>query len=127
MSQAVTQVGDIKVPVPPKELERIPLVRNNRSFGWISDRVSAITEGKTPLWWWAAFIPSFCFLGLLGVMLTYQVSTGVGVWGNHHPTDVGLGHYQFRVVDRYWPRRDADFSDSLPASPEVADGRQPRF
>jgi molybdopterin-containing oxidoreductase family membrane subunit len=103
MSQTVTQVGDIKVPVPPKELERIPLVRNNRSFGWISDRVSAITEGKTPLWWWAAFIPSFCFLGLLGVMLTYQVSTGVGVWGNHHPTMwgwdiinfvwwIGIGH-----------------------------------
>ena len=50
MSQVIVE-GDIKVPVPPKELERIPLVQNNRSFGWISDRVSAITEGKTPLWW----------------------------------------------------------------------------
>ena len=36
MSEAATQ---IKVPIPPKELERIPLVQNNRSFGWISDQV----------------------------------------------------------------------------------------
>ena len=101
MSEAVTT--QIAVPVPPKELERIPLVQNNRSFGWISDRVSAITEGKTPKWWWAAFIPSATLLGLLGAMLFYQITTGVGVWGNQHPTMwgwdiinfvwwIGIGH-----------------------------------
>ena len=100
MSDAATE---IKVPVVPAELERIPLVQNNRSFGWISDRVSAITEGKVPKWWWAAFIPSSCLLGLLGAMLFYQITTGVGVWGNHHPTMwgwdiinfvwwIGIGH-----------------------------------
>ena len=51
MVDAATQ---IKVPVTPQELERIPLVQNNRSFGYISDQVSAITEGKAPLWWWMA-------------------------------------------------------------------------
>ena len=101
MSEAVTT--QIAVPVPPKELERVPLVQNNRSFGWISDRVSAITEGKTPKWWWAAFIPSVSLLGLLGAMLFYQMTTGVGVWGNQHPTMwgwdiinfvwwIGIGH-----------------------------------
>ena len=100
MSDAATE---IKVPVVPAELAREPLVQNNRSFGWISDRVSAITEGKTPKWWWAAFIPSVCLLGLLGAMLFYQITTGVGVWGNHHPTMwgwdiinfvwwIGIGH-----------------------------------
>ena len=100
MSDSATQ---IQVPVTPKELERIPLVQNNRSFGWISDRVSAITEGKAPKWWWAAFIPSVTLLGLLGAMLFYQITTGVGVWGNHHPTMwgwdiinfvwwIGIGH-----------------------------------
>jgi ferredoxin len=94
---------DIKVPTVPAELVREPLVQNNRSFGWISDRVSAITEGKTPKWWWAAFIPSLCLLGMLGCMLFYQITTGVGVWGNHHPTMwgwdiinfvwwIGIGH-----------------------------------
>ncbi len=100
MSEAATE---IKVPTVPAELAREPLVGNNRSFGWISDRVSAITEGKTPKWWWAAFVPSVILLGLLGAMLFYQITTGVGVWGNHHPTMwgwdiinfvwwIGIGH-----------------------------------
>ena len=38
------------------------------------------------LWWWLAFIPSVAAMGMLGCMLIYQISTGVGVWGNHHPT-----------------------------------------
>ena len=62
-------VSNLTVPVTPPELARIPLVQNNRSFGWISDRVTAITEGKAPLWWWAAFIPSASLLGLLGAMM----------------------------------------------------------
>src|ERR1043165_6709350 len=93
----------LKVPVTPPGLERIPLVQNNRSFGYISDQVAAITEGKAPLWWWLAFIPSFSALCLLGAMLTYQVSTGIGVWGNMHPVMwgwdiinfvwwIGIGH-----------------------------------
>lgn len=100
MSEVATE---IKVPTVPAELVREPLVGNNRSFGWISDRVSAITEGKVPKWWWAAFVPSVLLLGLLGCMLFYQITTGVGVWGNHHPTMwgwdiinfvwwIGIGH-----------------------------------
>ena len=95
--------SEIKLPPTPPELARIPLVQNNRSFGWISDRVSAITEGKAPKWWWAAFIPSLMLLGLLGSMLFYQLTTGVGVWGNRHPVMwgwdiinfvwwIGIGH-----------------------------------
>ena len=95
--------SEIKLPPTPPELARIPLVQNNRSFGWISDRVSAITEGKAPKWWWAAFIPSLMLLGLLGSMLFYQLTTGVGVWGNRHPVRwgwdiinfvwwIGIGH-----------------------------------
>ena len=38
----------LKVPVPPPELARIPLVQNNRSFGWISDQVSAISAARCP-------------------------------------------------------------------------------
>ena len=93
----------ITVPPTPPELARIPLVRNNRSFGWISDRVTAITEGQAPKWWWAAFVPSASLLGLLGAMLFYQATTGVGVWGNRHPVMwgwdiinfvwwIGIGH-----------------------------------
>ncbi|MFN7141977.1 MAG: hydrogenase, partial [Limisphaerales bacterium] len=78
-------VTDLKVAPPPIELEREPLVANNRSFGWISDRVAGIVEGPTPLWWWLAFIPSLLGTVVLGFMLVYQISVGVGVWGNNHP------------------------------------------
>jgi molybdopterin-containing oxidoreductase family membrane subunit len=93
----------IEAPFAPAELVREPLVNNNRSVGWISDQVSAITEGKTPKWWWAAFIPSVLLMSLLGCMLIYKCSVGVGVWGNNHPTMwgwdiinfvwwIGIGH-----------------------------------
>ncbi|MEW6305356.1 MAG: NrfD/PsrC family molybdoenzyme membrane anchor subunit [Verrucomicrobiota bacterium] len=93
----------IKVQAPPIELEREALVENQRSIGWISDRVAAIVEGKAPLWWWAAFIPSVTALGMLGFLLFYQITVGVGVWGNQHPVMwgwdiinfvwwIGIGH-----------------------------------
>jgi Ni/Fe-hydrogenase subunit HybB-like protein len=96
-------ITDLKITAPPAELEREPLVANQRSIGWISDQVSAIVEGRTPLWWWVAFVPSVLALMMLGAMLIYQVSTGVGVWGNNHPVMwgwdiinfvwwIGIGH-----------------------------------
>ena len=91
------------VPETPPELQRIPLVANLRSFGWISNQIASISEGKAPLWWWVLFIPSFLALCNLGFMLSYQISTGVGVWGNMHPVMwawdivnfvwwIGIGH-----------------------------------
>jgi len=91
------------VPHPPAELERVPLVANNRSFGWISNQIAGLCEGKAPLWWWVLFIPSFLALCMLLFMLSYQISTGVGVWGNMHPVMwawdivnfvwwIGIGH-----------------------------------
>ena len=93
----------VQAPVTPTELKREPLVANNRSIGWISDQVCSIMEGKTPKWWWAAFIPSVLMMSLLGTMLLYKCSAGVGLWGNNHPTMwgwdiinfvwwIGIGH-----------------------------------
>ena len=93
----------IHVPAPPPELVRIPLVANQRRPGWISDQVAGVVEGKTPVWWWCAFIPSFLAMCMLFAMLAYQVSVGVGVWGNSRPAMwgwdivnfvwwIGIGH-----------------------------------
>ena len=95
--------GPVTIPSPPPELERIPLVANLRGFGWISNRVASLIEDPAPLWWWILFIPSVLCLGMLMFMLTYQISTGVGVWGNMHPVMwawdivnfvwwIGIGH-----------------------------------
>ena len=65
-----------QVPEPPEELRRQPLVENLRGFAWISDRIAGVAEGKTPRWWWAAFIPStlvmllcFSMIATLAIML----------------------------------------------------------
>ncbi len=100
MSHAAT---DHPLHVPPPELAREPLVTGGRNLAWISDQVSSVVEGRTPRWWWIAFVPSVMLLMLLGAMLAYQVSTGVGVWGNNHPVMwgwdiinfvwwIGIGH-----------------------------------
>jgi Ni/Fe-hydrogenase subunit HybB-like protein len=86
---------DLKLQAPPRELERIPLVDNGRSIGWISDQIAQVIEGKTPRWWWVAFILSVGTLGLCGAMLTYLITTGVGVWGVRHPIMWGWGIINF--------------------------------
>ncbi|HKI70219.1 MAG TPA: NrfD/PsrC family molybdoenzyme membrane anchor subunit, partial [Verrucomicrobiae bacterium] len=91
------------IPPTPKELQRIPLVRNQRSIGWISDKIAGVAEGKTPLWWWIAFVPSVTMFVVLYCMIAYLISTGVGVWGNNRPVMwgwpivnfvwwIGIGH-----------------------------------
>jgi molybdopterin-containing oxidoreductase family membrane subunit len=91
------------IPHTPVELERQPLVLNQRSIGWLSDRVAGIAEGKTPKWWWVAFSISFIVMLICVSMVTYLISCGVGVWGNNKPVGwawditnfvfwIGIGH-----------------------------------
>ena len=98
-----TVPSSIKVSPPPVELERAPLVENNRSLGWISDTVANIIEQKTPLWWKVLFAVSSTTAILVPVGLIYLVTTGVGVWGLNNPVAwgwaivnfvwwVGIGH-----------------------------------
>jgi molybdopterin-containing oxidoreductase family membrane subunit len=87
----------------PAELQRVPLVTNDRSFNWITDRVSTIVEAPTPLWWWVAFLPCAA-LALVGlVCIGFQISNGVGVWGENKTVGwawditnfvfwIGIGH-----------------------------------
>src|ERR1041385_925760 len=90
-----SQVTELKLAPPPVDLERIPLVQNKRSIGWISDQIAMVIEGKTPLWWKISFAISLSLLTLLVVCLTYLVGTGVGVWGVRHPVMRGWGIINF--------------------------------
>ncbi|GDY19975.1 polysulfide reductase chain C [Verrucomicrobiota bacterium] len=93
----------VKIGAPPAELVREPLVLNNRGLGYISDHISGIVEGKTPVWWWWAFIPSVLLMTVMFSCIGYLISTGVGVWGLNHPIGwawditnfvfwIGIGH-----------------------------------
>ncbi|NNE92541.1 MAG: polysulfide reductase NrfD, partial [Verrucomicrobiales bacterium] len=74
---------------------REPLVLNNRSMAWITDRICGIVENRQPLIWWVFFIPSALLAGVLIGTLVYLVSTGVGVWGNNQPVAWGWAIVNF--------------------------------
>lgn len=87
----------------PKDLERLPLVGSNRKFPWITQAVSEIVEGKTPKWWWMLFLPCALLATVGLICIGYQISNGVGVWGENHPNGwawditnfvfwIGIGH-----------------------------------
>jgi molybdopterin-containing oxidoreductase family membrane subunit len=87
----------------PVELRREPLVKNNRSLAWITDKVSTIVEAPTPKWWLISFLITSP-IALMGLCcIVYQISNGVGVWGENHPNGwawditnfvfwIGIGH-----------------------------------
>jgi molybdopterin-containing oxidoreductase family membrane subunit len=92
--------------VHPSEAEGVArelLVLNNRSLGWITDRICGIVENRQPFIWWVLFVPSVFGFCCLLFSLVYLVSTGVGVWGMNHPVAwgwdivnfvfwIGIGH-----------------------------------
>jgi Ni/Fe-hydrogenase subunit HybB-like protein len=88
-------VSGITVQPPPRELEREPLVGNQRSPGWISDAIAGVAEGKTPLWWWCAFIPNVALMCVCFTMILYLMSVGVGVWGPGQPAMWGWAIVNF--------------------------------
>ena len=76
-------------------MPRRPIIENERNFTWITQKVCGIVEGKTPTWWWVAFIvaamvASFTLMGLI-----YLVATGTGVWGLRNPTFWGWAIVNF--------------------------------
>jgi molybdopterin-containing oxidoreductase family membrane subunit len=81
--------------VRPADIKRRDIIENDRSFSWITQKVCGIVEGRTPTWWWVAFImcaliASFTLMGLI-----YLVSTGTGVWGLRNPTFWGWAIVNF--------------------------------
>jgi molybdopterin-containing oxidoreductase family membrane subunit len=94
---------DLKTPVPPEvqvdvkpaHLPRPKLVDNDRSFGWITQKVCGIVEEKTPVWWWVAFVCAASLASFTVMGLTYLVSTGVGVWGLANPINWGWAIVNF--------------------------------
>ncbi len=90
-------------PPPGPNVERVPLILNERRLSWVTDRISGIVEDRTPFWWWVAFLVTSP-IALIGLFcIGYQISTGVGVWGENIPVGwawditnfvfwIGIGH-----------------------------------
>ncbi len=82
---------------------RPPLITGGQNFATLTELVAGIPDRGTPKWWWPAFLTSLFVLSILGAMLAYLISTGVGVWGLNAPVGwafditnfvfwVGIGH-----------------------------------
>ncbi|RBP47492.1 molybdopterin-containing oxidoreductase family membrane subunit [Roseimicrobium gellanilyticum] len=92
-----------EAPAKPRILEREPLVLNNRSYAWITNRICGIVENRQPALWWWLFVPSVFLTGIMVFGFVYLISTGVGVWGQKQPVAwawditnfvfwIGIGH-----------------------------------
>jgi Ni/Fe-hydrogenase subunit HybB-like protein len=90
-------------PSQPRILDREPLVLNNRSYSWVTNRICGIVENRQPALWWWLFIPSVILTGVMAFCFVYLISTGVGVWGQKQPVAwawditnfvfwIGIGH-----------------------------------
>jgi len=86
-----------------QQIARVPLVLHRRNFSWLTERISGVVEQPAPRWWWVAFAitASTATFGLF--CIGYQISTGVGTWGNQIPVGwawditnfvfwIGIGH-----------------------------------
>lgn len=86
------------------EVLRQPLVTGRQTFGSVTETVCRIAEQtRPPKAWYIAFAVAVSWLGVLGAMLAYLISEGIGVWGNNIPVAwafdivnfvfwVGIGH-----------------------------------
>jgi molybdopterin-containing oxidoreductase family membrane subunit len=83
---------------------RAPLVLGAADYGTVTDKVCRIVEApRPPKAWYVAFGVASAFTGVLGAMVLYLITTGVGVWGLNKPVSwgfditnfvfwVGIGH-----------------------------------
>ena len=106
-------------------IERRPLVANDRPLSWITDHVCRIVEQPAPKWWWILTIATGAVATLVPAMLTYLVSTGVGVWGSECACLLGMGYHQLRFLDRNRSRRNVDLGHSISHPSKMANLHQP--
>ncbi len=100
-------MSDIAIRQNPQLMDtNPPLVPGGQDYHDLTEKISHITEGEigqTPRKYWITLGITSSIVGLLGLMLTYLVATGIGVWGNNRPVGwawditnfvfwIGIGH-----------------------------------
>lgn len=85
------------------QVEKVPLITGNQTFSTITEKISSITESKTPKMWFILFGAASSLAILMFGLIAYLVWDGVGVWGVQIPVGwgwaivnfvfwVGIGH-----------------------------------
>ena len=60
---------------------RVPLVSEERTLGQLTEEICAPMERKPTGKWWVAFALALATLAVGVGMVSYEVATGIGVWG----------------------------------------------
>lgn len=103
MANGVTTAEPAFGPQKGNMLERRSLVGSGKSFGWLTQHISEITERPAPVWWWICTLFTGFIASWVPLSLAYQVFSGVGVWGLNNPVFwawditnfvfwIGIGH-----------------------------------
>lgn len=75
-----------------------PLIGPGHTFGSITDKISAITQGQpTSRRWWLGFGATFLLVVMLHFAIAYLLVQGVGIWGVNIPVAWG-----FAIVNFVW-------------------------
>ena len=73
-----------------------PLLTGNPTFSSVTETVCGIAETpRPPMAWFIAFGISLVLLMILGAMVGYLLTTGVGVWGVNNPVGWGFAIINF--------------------------------
>ena len=68
-----------------------PLVTGDASLHRITETICGVAEARrAPKTWYVALAISLSLVGLLGVMVLYELFTGVGLWGNNNTVGWGF-------------------------------------
>ena len=98
------------------------------NYATVTDKIANVVlkpiQTTPQQWWITLFIAFVAMQGLLAGALLAVLQRRRRV-GHHHPGGLGLRHRQFRVVDRYRPRRNADLGHSAAAQAGLAHLHQP--
>ena len=98
--------ANVSEPTPEQiaAVTKVPLVSNDRPLSWITDKISSIVEEHDAVLVVGRVLHDFCPSRSSAVFcIGYQISTGVGVWGENHPVGwawditnfvfwIGIGH-----------------------------------
>ncbi len=66
------------------------LILGNKTPGQVTNDICRLLDGKPTVLWWLAFLAAVAMLGLGIVSVTYQISTGIGVWGLNNTVGWGF-------------------------------------
>jgi Ni/Fe-hydrogenase subunit HybB-like protein len=78
--------------------KRAPLLPEHYKFSDVTEEICGVPEAyRPPKAWYIAFAISASLLGLLGLMILYLFSTGVGVWNLNNPVGWGFDITNFVV------------------------------